>query len=214
MVASVSASAPIQFTGITFEQFLKDYDGQHAEWLPDGSVELVVGNNVDHNALLGLLHTLLSDYLERTDMGRVILAGYVMKSSSTGAGREPDLLVIFKPHLDRIRQTYLDGVADIAVEIVSPESVERDYGTKFGEYETVGVPEYWLFDPERDAALIYALHDTEHGRRYKLRPFDTHGRLTSGLLPGFALDPAILWAEPLPGFSAIGRLVDAMTANN
>ena len=46
--------------------------------------------------------------------------------------------------LDRVHRTYLDGPADLVVEIVSPESAGRDRGEKYYEYEAAGIPEYWL----------------------------------------------------------------------
>lgn len=51
-------------------------------------------------------------------------------------------------HLDRLKETYLDGPADLVVGIVSPDSVGRDRGEKFYEYAQGGVPEYWLIDPQ------------------------------------------------------------------
>ena len=101
--------------------------------------------------------------------------------------REPDLLVILNDHADRIKENRVEGAVDIAVEIVSPESTVRDRGDKFDEYEAAGVPEYWLFDPLRETADIYALGSDG---RYHRRPLDGEGRVTSGLLPGFAIDPA------------------------
>jgi Uma2 family endonuclease len=41
----------------------------------------------------------------------------------------------------------MDGAADIVIELVSPESVHRDYGEKLYEYEQAGVPGYWIIDP-------------------------------------------------------------------
>lgn len=47
-----------------------------------------------------------------------------------------------------MKETYLDGPADLVVGIVSPDSVGRDRGEKFYEYAQGGVPEYWLIDPQ------------------------------------------------------------------
>ena len=40
----------------------------------------------------------------------------------------------------------MNGAADICIEVISPESVIRDRGEKFEEYERGGVGEYWIFD--------------------------------------------------------------------
>ncbi len=51
----------------------------------------------------------------------------------------------------------LEACADICIEIVSPESVTRDYGDKFVEYEKAGVQEYGIIDPNR-TSCHFKLH--------------------------------------------------------
>ena len=180
--------------GVSFENFLTFFAEHHAEWLV-GKVILIVGNNTKHQDILLFLATLLNLFLGIKALGRVLSAGIPMKIAADKPAREPDLLIIFNEHRERIKENYLDGPADIAVEIVSPESVARDRGDKFKEYEAAGVREYWLFDPLRTEAVIYALGDDN---RYHPVAIDKEGRLTSTLLPGFALHPSLLWREELP----------------
>ena len=52
-------------------------------------------------------------------------------------------------HLGRFKENRLEGAADLVVEIISPESVDRDRDRKFYEYEQGGILEYWLIDPLR-----------------------------------------------------------------
>lgn len=73
------------------------------------------------------------------------------------SSRAPDLLFVSNASLHRLKETYLDGAADLVVEVVSPESRARDWGEKFTEYEEAGVHEYWLIDPERKQAEFYQL---------------------------------------------------------
>lgn len=42
----------------------------------------------------------------------------------------------------------------LIVEVVSPESVERDYDTKTLEYAAFGVDEYWIIDPLKDKVTV------------------------------------------------------------
>ena len=65
------------------------------------------------------------------------------------------MLFVATERRERIQSAYLDGPADLAVEIVSPESIARDRGDKFAEYEAGGVREYWLMNPARREALFY-----------------------------------------------------------
>jgi hypothetical protein len=63
---------------VSFENFLKYFAEQHAEWLM-GKVISVVTNNTRHNAILGLLHHLFGLYMSFKGLGRVLLAGVPMK---------------------------------------------------------------------------------------------------------------------------------------
>ena len=110
------------------------------------------------------------------------------------SGREPDILFVAKENLDRIKKNRLVGPADLAVEIVSPESRKSDRQTKFLEYEQAGVKEYWLIDPEREQVDFYRLN--ERGV-YQTVPL-AEGVFRSEVLKGLELDTAWLWREPLP----------------
>jgi Uma2 family endonuclease len=166
-------------------------------------------NNVQHQVILLFLGTLFSTYLKLTGLGRVLLAGIPMKVSTGKPAREPDLLIVFAEHYDRIQRTSLQGPADIVVEIVSPESDGRDHGDKLVEYELAGVREYWLLDPLRQASDVYALG--ENGR-YQRLPLDAQGRVYSQLMSGFAFDPALLWRDEPPVGVEVVELVQAMVA--
>jgi Uma2 family endonuclease len=191
---------------VTFEEYLKlGYEGR-VEWV-DGKVEQHMPVSLIHVEIFGFLYLLLRFFLNRTKLGVVKPGGYPIRLSELSRAREPDLMIILSANLDRMKPTYFDGAPDVCIEIVSPESVGRDYEAKFSEYEAAGVPEYWLFDPERRAADIYALN--EDGK-YASLPLDQRGRLVSRVLPGFTLEPALLWQPELPNEDAILDLVAEM----
>lgn len=98
-------------------------------------------------------------------------------------------------HRARLKSTDLEGPADLAIEIVSPESGPRDRGEKFYEYEAGGVREYWLIDPERRQMEVYVLGATG---RYGLRCGGGEGVYRSEVLAGFWVSVEELWQEPLP----------------
>ena len=66
----------------------------------------------------------------------------------------PDVLVAFGIGRDN-RSSYFvwrEGKPpDWVLEVASPSTEERDRGYKRQRYATLGVPEYWLFDPKGDA---------------------------------------------------------------
>lgn len=194
--------------GVTWDEFLVRFADVRAEWLPGNKVLILMSNNTVHQRILVFLTGLLDLFFGFKPIGEVLLAGMPMKVGDEDTPkREPDLVILLNEHRDRIKQTYIDGPADIAVEIVSPGSAREDRGDKFLEYEAAGVREYWLFDPLRKDAAIHAL--TDEGVYHRL-PLDAQGRLTSPLLPGFALDPALLWRDPLPKGTELIALVQGM----
>lgn len=117
------------------------------------------------------------------------------KEALLGLLRDPKNLDDETRHFARLEPTYLDGPADLVVEIVSPESVGRDRGEKFYEYEEAGIPEYWLLDPQVKRAEFYQLGEAA---QYQLATLDEVGRYRSREVAGFWLKVAWLWQEPLP----------------
>jgi Uma2 family endonuclease len=166
-----------------------------------------MSNNTKHQRLLAFLFSLLDYFFEKFTLGEAFLAGVPMSIKEADTARQPDIIVVLAQHLERVLPTALNGLADVVIEIVSPESGAQDRGEKFIEYEAAGVPEYWLIDPIRTTAQFFALSEDKH---YRPLPLDAQGRLTSNVLEGFALDPEILWQEELPRQSAARALVDAM----
>lgn len=181
---------------LTYEEFLDWLDEDTwAEWV-DGEVQMVSPANLRHQELSGFLFVLLSYWVDAHDLGTVVSAPFQMRlPEAAGGGREPDLLFVSRTHRDRLRPTYLDGPADLVIEITSPESLGRDRGDKFVEYERGGIPEYWLLDPDRRQAEFYELGADG---RYRLVLAGAEGVYESRALAGFRLPLAWLWQEPLP----------------
>jgi len=140
--------------GISFEEYLVKYDGQHAEWI-GGEVITYISASDRHQDLVRFFTVILSTFVEENDLG-VIRTG-PMSMRLEERGHEPDVSFISKNNLKHLKPNYLDGAADLIVEVISPESRGRDRGDKFYEYEAAGVKEYWLIDYERKQAEFYTL---------------------------------------------------------
>lgn len=191
--------------GVSFENFLKYFGEQHAEWLV-GKV-IIVSNNTQHQRILLFLSKLIDFFLDFKPLGQLLLAGVPMKIWDDQPAREPDLIFVSNEHLSRIKPTYLDGPGDMVVEIVSPESTARDRGVKLVEYEAAGIPEYWLLDPQHTEAVVYVLGKDG---QYHPNPRDAEGRLVSVVLPDLVLHPDVLWGETFPQGMELITLVQAM----
>jgi Uma2 family endonuclease len=79
--------------------------------------------------------------------------------------RFPDLTVIREEHVAqlKLRNTIRLSMAPplLVVEIVSPGEVQRnrDYVAKRMQYEDLGIPEYWIIDPQATTILLLGLQD-------------------------------------------------------
>ncbi len=188
---------------MSFEEYLEWLDEDTwAEWV-DGEVVMLSPANTRHQDIAGFLFSVLRTYAETKGLGKVLSAPFPMKLGAVRRGREPDILFVAKEHIDRLKDTHLDGPADLVVEIVSPDSRLRDRGEKFAEYEAGGVREYWLIDPDEQRADFYVLG--EDGRYERRRPQE--GVYRSEALKGFWLREDWLWQEPLsPTLSVLKEL--------
>lgn len=180
---------------ISYEDFLAWCDEDTwAEWV-DGDVIMVSPASRRHQDIVRFLVNLLSLHVESHDLGTILIAPFQMKLGEDMPGREPDLLYVASAHLDRLGNTYLDGPADMVVEIISEESIGRDRGEKFVEYEAAGVSEYWLIDPIREQAEFYRIGADNH---YHPVPPDDDGIYYSEAVESFWLRVSWLWQDPLP----------------
>jgi Uma2 family endonuclease len=197
---------PLPPAPVSFEEFLAWTDEDtHAEWV-DGEIVLMSPVNIEHQRVLSFLHDLVKQFVLAHQLGEVFFAPFLMRLRTRPSGREPDLLFVANEHLDRLRETYIDGPADLVVEIVSPDSTGRDRGEKYAEYEGAGVPEYWVVDPlRRDAGFNVLGGDG----RYHPVPPDAEGFYYSTVLPGFRLRVEWLWQRPLPQIGEVIRQIEA-----
>lgn len=178
---------------VTFEEFLADPSCEgRREWV-DGEVLEMSPVSDRHQWILGLLYSLMREWPRRK--GRLYMAPYLMRLPARPSGREPDLLYLRRERLGIDRGTYIDGPADLAVEIVSPESRRRDTTEKRAEYEAAGVREFWLIDPSERTALFLVLD--ERGRYVERSP-DADGFYRSPTLDGMPVPIDWLWNRPDP----------------
>lgn len=193
-------------THMTWEEYLAfDFEDCQAEWV-DGEVVLVPPARAEHQFIAGFLYRLIIEFVELHSLGLVFQPPMLMSLSSRPSGREPDVLFVASEHVDRVKDALIDGPADLAVEVVSPDSDRRDRAEKFQEYEAGGVSEYWLIDGLRKEAYFYVLG--EDGR-YHLVSLPTDGIYRSKVLDGLRLKVDWLWRVPeLTLRQALAEIID------
>lgn len=178
---------------IPYDAFLEWADEDTlAEWV-DGRVVMNSPANFRHQDIINFLLEVLRTYVRIHDLGKLVDGPFQMKLGHSG--REPDIMFVAREHLDRLTPTYLDGPAELVIEVVSPESAGRDRGDKFYEYREAGIPEYWLIDPQLEQAEFYQL---DEAGRYQTAAVDARGAVLSRAVADFWLRVEWLWQDPLP----------------
>jgi Uma2 family endonuclease len=186
----------------TFDDFCAIVvDGQKAD-LINGVIHVTSPDNTSAGYLFSWLCTLLFSYTSTRELGRVYGSRVAFRLDKAN-GPEPDLAVVLTRHYHRIKPGRVEGPPDLAMEIVSPESVERDYDAKRKLYEQHGVPEYWIIDEEERKVTVFRLDG--RGKYRVVRP--RKGVYHSQVLTGFWLDPRWLWQDPLPNVVHVLQLI-------
>lgn len=139
-ILKVNTSGHILAFGVSEENFMRDYAEDFCEWL-DGTVIKMSPVHAKHDFIVRYLVILLASYLEIKPIAQLRQAPFVMRYQYEEDGvikqrdREPDIQVILDTNPNNLTPTFMDGAADIVIEVVSPESVQRDYSDKLYEYE-------------------------------------------------------------------------------
>lgn len=179
---------------VTADEYMERYAHDYYEWV-NGELQKMSPVTGRHNELESYFLILLETYLGLKKIGILRHSPFVMRIDSINVRRQPDLQIILNESLAQLSETAMTGPADICIEIVSPESVARDYGTKFEEYEKGGVKEYWIIDPKRTHTRFLRLN--EQGV-YQSIETDEEGFYQTPLLPRLRLHVPTLWSESLP----------------
>jgi Uma2 family endonuclease len=187
-------SVPASGRKMTYEEFLARCDERNAvEWVDGEIIYMTV--SLTHNKLNLWLINIITIYLEHYLNGELFADSVQMKTGPDLPGRAPDVCVLLNENLGRLRENFIDGPADFVIEIISPESLGRDRGDKFVEYESGGVREYWIIDPIRKQADFYLRGDD--GLFHPTTP-NAAGIYRSSILDGLWVDVEWLWRTPRP----------------
>src|SRR5437867_2914846 len=120
--------------------------------------ELIVSPSpiYDHQYVVAKLVRMLGNHVESGMNGTVLAAPFDVKFDYESVV-EPDLLHFRPGNVPRRSAKFASSAPDLAVEVLSPSSHERDLGAKKKLFAKHGVPHSWVIDPEARSLTAFEL---------------------------------------------------------
>jgi len=177
-------------------EFTKVEDGYIYE-LARGYIVVSEVANFFHMRRVGLMRRRLDRYFDENPERIYEICGTMeckLVIPDWESERHPDIAVyLTAPKGPKDRTMWRTWIPDLAIEVVSEGSRDRDYTQKRDEYWTLGVKEYWIVDAELEQVIILKRGRTQWTEK-TLGPADV---CETKLLPGFKLPcKAIFEAAP------------------
>ncbi|PSR17241.1 Uma2 family endonuclease [filamentous cyanobacterium CCP3] len=195
---------------IGFDDYLTHHDGS------DRPQELIDGTLVDMPPPTWM-HMLIAKFLVQVLDQAIVDSGrdddwttLAVSGQRTGesTSRLPDVAIVpFSTIDDVLASAVLMAPAPLVIEIVS-QNWQDDYLIKLAEYETLGIPEYWIVDyqglggtryigrPKQPAISIYTLVDGE----YQVNLFRSGEAIKSAIFPERVLSAEAVFSAGQPRY--------------
>ncbi|HEX3037180.1 MAG TPA: Uma2 family endonuclease [Thermodesulfobacteriota bacterium] len=185
------------FTQKAFKRWVERYsikDVYHYE-LIDGRIVMTPPASWEHAEIGAKVVRILGNFVEKYNLGRVFdsSAGYDLPSGDT---LEPDASFVSHDSWAKASQVrrdqFLKVPPNLVVEILFPATAKRDRTEKRRIYETNGVDEYWIVDPDKREVTIFHLVEGQYDAGER---FSTRQKLRSRVLPGLEVPARTLFAR-------------------
>ncbi len=164
-----------------------DHEGPHAADWDDPALYPMYTPTMPESDLhcwsLDVLKMGLREHLARTGVKKYRLLGNVNLFYREGQRQvylAPDVMLWLDPppHVSgQPYRTWVDGIPELVVEVLSSDNWANDVGFKKDEYADMGVQEYWLFDPHAlcpDIPRHLQGHRLQHGAYARIVPVAAH----------------------------------------
>ena len=176
---------------VAFFQYAQHDQSQSWEWI-DGALDLLPSLSSAQRRVQSYLMRRLSEFAELNQIGLVIPGPFAVRMpEEMQRGREPDLLFVPNSFVETIQEHYVNshGVT-IVIEVADARTRYRDRVDKFNDYQSAGIPEYWIVDVDERQAAFFQLQKDNQYHEATLGEDETYH---SAVLKGFALDTRQLW---------------------
>lgn len=121
----------------------------------NGEIIMSPAPHPDHQRIVRNFFRKLDPFVEERNLGEVLFSPVDVVLTQHRVV-QPDVLFVSKRRLDTI-QKHLTAVPDLAMEVISEGSWQRDRIEKKALYEQFGLPEYWIVDPDSRTIEVFVL---------------------------------------------------------
>ena len=170
--------------------------------LIDGIPYAMASPSQFHQLALSELHAQFRDFLKNKPC-YVFSASADVRLSVSDLGDDvfqPDLYVTCD--FSKMDGQSLRGAPDLAIEILSPSTADRDRKEKYSKYLAAKVPEYWIIDLTSRSVSVFTLKNDI----YDCRIYGAKSKIVLSALQGCEID-----MEPI--FSAVDILENIIKKN-
>ena len=196
-------------TALSFDEFVDWYPENATDKyeLRNGAIVKIPLGTGEHSAIIGFLIGKLGIHIKRYELPLAIPGDCLLKPLDDESGYQPDIICLNKAQLvsePRWQKKSIIAKGDsvrLAIEVVST-NWQDDYLRKVGDYEVMGIPEYWIVDylglggrrfignPKQPTLSVYQLVDGE----YQVTLFTGNERIESFAFPELQLSAAEIFA--------------------
>ncbi|KYC40991.1 hypothetical protein WA1_22950 [Scytonema hofmannii PCC 7110] len=182
----------------TFDEFIERYpeNSRLRYELHKGVIVEMPPPTGDHEDVVGFLTQKIAAEFERCKLPYRILKSAMVRTKAAESAYIPDVLLVNRDNLKneplwKKQSTVIyPETVPLVVEVVST-NWRDDYHDKFGDYEEMGIPEYWIVDyaalggrkfignPKQPTIFVCELVDGE----YQMTPFRKTDRIVSPTFP-------------------------------
>ncbi len=188
-------NAQIAHRLMSFSEYLHYDDGTENRYeLIDGELARMPPPTVRHLLIADYLQDLFKEEIKRLQLPWKTFREAGVRTSFQRS-RYMDVCVVTLEQVVALmeRPAIYETAPLLAVEIVSQESIKRDYRYKRSEYAVAEIPEYWIVDPLQEKMSVLHL---EEGL-YELTEYTGEQILLSSLFPELQISvQAILHLTP------------------
>lgn len=138
-------------------------EGTRAE-LIDGELFFATAPTIAHQNIVSFLHGTIWSYIKsKSGKCRVFPSPFDVQLNADDVYNlvQPDIAIV----CDRDKLSggkRCIGAPDWVIEVVSPSTKAQDYIVKLNKYQTAGVREYWIIDPEKKRIMVYKFETQDY----------------------------------------------------